>query len=108
MFRLAFSKSPIPQIILDSEFKILRVNESFKNTFNINLKKTYLNRIQDVFEGFNEVVLAIQNNEEANGQLSHAKIEGKEYNLKWTHSLIKSYSSVFYLLAILEVNNGSE
>ena len=108
MFRLAFSKSPIPQIILDSEFKILRVNESFKNTFNINLKKTYLNRIQDVFEGFNEVVLAIQNNEEANGQLSHAKIEGKDYNLKWTHSLIKSYSSVFYLLAILEVNSGSE
>ena len=108
MFRLAFSKSPIPQIILDSEFKILRVNESFKNTFNINLKKTYLNRIQDVFEGFNEVVLAIQNNEKANGQLSHVKIEGKEYNLKWMHSLIKSYSSVFYLLAILEVNNGSE
>ena len=108
MFRLAFSKSPIPQIILDSEFKILKVNESFKNTFNINLKKIYLNRIDEIFEGFGKVVIALQNNEKANGQLSHVKIEGKEYNLKWMHSLIKSYSSVFYLLAILEVNNGSE
>ena len=108
MFRLAFSKSPIPQIILDSEFKILKVNESFKNTFNINLKKIYLNRIDEIFEGFGKVVIALQNNEKANGQLSHAKIEGKDYNLKWTHSLIKSYSSVFYLLAILEVNSGSE
>ncbi len=109
MFRLVFNKSPIPQLLLDSEFRILRANDSFKNIFKINLRKVYASRLTEIFEGSDKIVATIQNkHNEQTIMVNHVKIEGKDYNLKWTHSLIKSYSSLFYLLAILEVNSGSE
>ncbi|BAL80136.1 diguanylate cyclase domain-containing protein [Caldisericum exile] len=109
MFRLVFEKSPLPQIIIDDEFRVLRVNESFKKVFKIDLRKIYGKKLVEV-EGFEKLLEFLQKDMTSKEiEISSVKFCKGMYNLKYSISCLKSLGRTYYLIVFKEVwESGSE
>jgi len=104
LFKLIFDKSPLPEVILNKDLRILSINEKFKEVFNLNLRKVYAKSIVEVINE-PQIEDALKNfKKEINPFI--IKLGGE--NFKCFVSKVKAFGIEYYLLTLVEVNNGSK
>jgi len=103
MFKLVFDKAPLPEVIIDDEFNVLRVNETFKNVFNVDIRKVYGKAIKDL-DLLRPLETFISDPENLGKAFSFSvKYGEKYYNIECTASALKSFGRTFYLIIFKEV-----
>ncbi|MGC9100548.1 MAG: diguanylate cyclase domain-containing protein [Caldisericum sp.] len=102
MFRLVFDKSPLPQMIVYDEFKVLRVNEAFVDIFNIDLRKIYAKKLEEI-KGLKQVANCLENSHNSEVFIEGVKFQDKEYNLKCSIVSLKISEIKYHLIVIKEV-----
>ena len=103
MFKLVFDKAPLPEVIIDDEFNVLRVNETFKNVFNVDIRKVYGKAIKDL-DLLRPLETFISDPENLRESFFFSvKYGEKYYNIECTASALKSFGRTFYLIIFKEV-----
>lgn len=109
MFKIVFDKSPLPEIIIEDNFNILKINEAFKNTCKIDIRRIYGKSIQEL-EMLKPLESYLTDKKNLGKDfLFNTRCDDKYYNIKCTATAFKSLMGTFYLIVFKEVIEvGSE